>query len=108
MDQETGREVEEVEVIEVEDRSADSLLWISSAANVLSWIVLVVFVAWAGLQIYVSINFGGWQPAFDIQAAYVILNVAWNLFLGIAAFILLQATAKGAMVLLDILDRDLG
>jgi hypothetical protein len=100
-------EKEEVEIVEVDDRSADSLLWISSAANVLSWIVLVIFLAWAGIQVYVQITFGGWVPAFDIQAGYILLNILWNLLLGIALFIILQAVSKGAMVLLDIYERDL-
>lgn len=109
MDQDSEREVvevEEVEIVEVDERSADSLLWISSAANVLSWIVLVIFIIWAGIQVYVQINFGGWRPAFDIQAAYIILSILWNLLLGIGTFVILQAVAKGSMVLLDILDRD--
>jgi hypothetical protein len=107
MDQETEREVEEVEVVEVDERSADSLLWISSAANVLSWIVLVVFIVWAGIQVYVQITIGGWQPALDIQAAYISLSILWQLLLGIGLFVLLQAVAKSSLVLLDLLDRDL-
>jgi hypothetical protein len=100
-------EKEDVEIVEVEDRSADSLLWISSAANVLSWIVLVIYLVWAGYQVYVQITFGGWVPAFDIQAGYIVLNILWNLLLGIALFIIMQAVSKGAMVLLDIYERDL-
>jgi hypothetical protein len=112
MDQETEQEVEEVEeeeveVEEVEERSANSLLWISSAANVLSWVILVIFIAWGGMLIYVQIAFGGWQPAFDVQSGYLFLSAINQLALGLGLFVLLQAVAKGSLVLLNIFDRGL-
>jgi hypothetical protein len=61
-----NEEVEEEEVVvEVDERSADSLLWISSAANVLSWIVLVVFIAWA------------WYHRFTCKLRSVVGSLRW-------------------------------
>jgi hypothetical protein len=112
MDQETERdvedveEVEEVEIVEVEDRSADSLLWISSAGNVLSWIVLLAFVGIVGITVYGNLD-AGLRLQFDLQSVYTVLNWLMLLSVGVSIFVLLQAASKGALVLLDILDRDL-
>ncbi|MEN4040758.1 MAG: hypothetical protein ROW52_13540 [Anaerolineaceae bacterium] len=98
-------EDEEAEVIAEQDRRANMLLWISSAANVLSWIVLVIFAVWSGVLVYVQIAFGGWQPGIDVQSGYILLNSINELLMGVGLFVLLQAAAKGALVLLDIQER---
>lgn len=112
MDQEPVEKVEvyekeEVDVVEVDDRSADSLLWISSAANVLSWIVLVAFAGIVGITVYGNLD-AGLSLALDLQSVYTVLNWVMLLSVGVSLFVILQAVAKGAMVLLDIHDRDLG
>jgi hypothetical protein len=111
MDQEPVEKVEvyekeEVDVVEVDDRSADSLLWISSAANVLSWIVLVAFAGIVGITVYGNFD-AGLSLRLDLQSVYTVLNWVMLLSVGVSLFVILQAVAKGAMVLLDIHDREI-
>jgi hypothetical protein len=100
------KEEEEVEVVELDERSADSLLWISSAANILSWIVLVAFAGIVGITVYGNID-AGLRLTLDLQSVYTVLNWVMLLSVGVSLFVILQAVAKGAMVLLGIHDRDL-
>jgi hypothetical protein len=105
MAEENNELQEEVVVTEVEveelDGESNSLIWVSSLSSFSSWAVLVVFLLIVGLNVFGSIQ-QGMTFGLNVSTLYNVLNWLLLLSVGVSLFLVLQAIAKGILVLLDI------
>lgn len=100
-------ELEVVEVEEVIDEGSNSMIWISSLANIASWAILVVMVALVVISIIGALTSGG-RLGINLGSFYTVLNWLLLLLVGVSLFLILQFVAKAVFVLLDIQDSTCG